>query len=391
MAKYDFDQIIERRGTGAVKVDALEERFGRADIIPLWVADMDFLSPPSVIQRIVERAQHGIFGYACAEQSYYDSIINWLNDYHYWKIQQDWITFVPGIVKGIAFAINCFVKKDEKVIIQTPVYPPFSSVPRINGREVVTNPLKVVDGKFEIDYSHLESVIDAKCRMLILCNPHNPGGRVWTSEELLKLSNICAKHNILVLSDEIHSDLTLNGNKHIPFASISEQAAMNSLTFMAPSKTFNIAGIVSSYSVIPNPLLRKSFNAFLERAELDSGHIFSYLAAEAAYDGGREWLEEMKKYLWDNICFVKEYLGKHIPQIVPMIPEASFLIWLDCRKLGLTQDELVSLFVNDAKLALNNGLTFGKEGAGFMRLNVGCPRSVLERAMKNLEEAVNNK
>ena len=392
MGKFNFDEIIDRRGTDALKTDALTERYGDADLIPMWVADMDFKSSPAIIDAIIKRAQHGIFGYTKAPQSYYNAIVNWLNSYHHWSIKQEWITFVPGVVKGIAFCIDSFLSAGDKIAIQSPVYPPFRHVPQMHQYEVLNNNLKLENSRFEIDFDNLAEILsDEKCKLFILCNPHNPGGRVWTSDELKKIADLCYENNVLVLSDEIHADLYFNGHHHTPFASVSDKAAMNSITLMAPSKTFNIAGIISSFSVIPNPAILKKFNDFLNLSELSAGHIFAYTAAEAAYNHGREWLEEAKEYIWENIMFTDKYLKENIPQIKAMIPEASFLIWLDCRELQLTQKDLVDMFVKDAKLALNDGISFGQGGEGFMRLNVGCPRSILEKALENLKKAVSQK
>lgn len=391
MAKYNFDQVVNRKGTHALKVDVLKERFGSEDLIPLWVADMDFLSPPEITEAIIERAKHGIFGYTCPCEQYYNSIINWLEKYHGWKVEKDWLSFIPGIVKGIAFVVDCFTERNASVIIQPPVYHPFNIVPTLNHRRVVDNPLILEAGKYKMDFEDLKKNIDPECKIMILCNPHNPGGRVWTKDELIELAEICYDNNILVISDEIHSDLAYDGHKHVPFASVSEKAAQNSITFMAPSKTFNIAGIVSSFSVIPNEKLRNKFHAYLKKSELEEGHIFAYIAATAAYTKGGEWLKEAKEYLWGNIRLVDNYLKENIPQIKAMIPEASFLVWLDCRELGLSQKELVSLFVDDAKLALNDGSMFGQGGEGFMRMNIGSPRSVIEQALFNLKKAIDNK
>ena len=388
MGKYNFDQVIDRRGTNALKTDVLKERYGSEDLIPLWVADMDFLSPPAVTEAIIERAKHGLFGYTCPSQEYYNSIINWVKRSHDWTLDQQWITFIPGIVKGIAFVIDCFSTKEDRVIIQPPVYHPFRIIPGLHQRKVVDNPLVLEAGQYKMDLSDLKKRIDTSSQILILCNPHNPGGRVWTKEELADLAEICYDNGILVISDEIHSDMAFENNKHVPFASVSEKAAQNSITFMAPSKTFNIAGIVSSYSIIPNEKIRTQFNNYLKSSELEEGHIFAYLAAQAAYEKGEEWLTEAKDYIWGNIQFVDQFLKANIPQIKAMIPEASFLIWLDCTELNLTQKDLVSLFVKDAKLALNDGTMFGKGGEGFMRLNVGSPRSVIEKALNNLKAAI---
>lgn len=391
MAKYNFDQILDRRGTNALKTDVLKERYGSDDLIPLWVADMDFLSPPAVSEAIIERAKHGLFGYTCPCQGYYNSIINWVKRNHDWNIDQQWITFIPGIVKGIAFVLDCFSTKEEHVIIQPPVYHPFRIIPTLHQRKVIDNPLVLEAGQYKMDLVDLKKRIDSSTKILILCNPHNPGGRVWTKQELVDLAEICYDNGILVISDEIHSDMAFGDNKHIPFASVSDKAAQNSITFMAPSKTFNIAGIVSSYSIIPNDKIRTKFNNYLRSSELEEGHIFAYLAAQAAYEKGEEWLTEAKDYIWGNILFVEKFMKTNIPQIKTMIPEASFLVWLDCRELNLSQKDLVSLFVKDAKLALNDGVMFGKGGEGFMRLNVGSPRSVIEKALNNLKTAINNK
>lgn len=390
MAKYNFDQIVDRKNTNALKVEVLKERFGKSDLISMWVADMDFLSPPAITEAIIERAKHGIFGYTCPSSEYYSSIVNWVEKYHNWKIKSEWIGFIPGIVKGIAFAIDCFSTADQSVIIQPPVYHPFKIVTDAYKRRLVNNPLKLEAGKYVMDYDDLKNKIDKLARILILCNPHNPGGRVWTKEELIQIADICYDNNILVISDEIHADLVAKNYKHIPFASVSDKAAQNSITFMAPSKTFNIAGIVSSFSIIPNDEIRVKFDTYLKRSELDEGHIFAYLAAQVAYQECDEWLSELKDYIESNVELVDSYLKENIPQIKVMKPEASFLIWLDCRDLKLSQAQLVSLFVDKANLALNNGEMFGKEGVGFMRMNVGCSAQIIKKALNNLKEAVDN-
>jgi len=391
MAKYNFDQIIDRKGTNAVKIEALSEIYGREDLIPLWVADMDFQSPPEISEVIMERAKHGMYGYTIPGQKFFDSIINWLDVNHDWKIEQEWLSFIPGIVKGIAFVTDCFSEKNDSIIIQPPVYHPFRIIPTLHHRRIVDNKLILESGKYKMNLDELKNQIDSSCKILILCNPHNPGGRVWTKSELIELAEICSDKNILVISDEIHSDLAYTGNKHIPFATVSETAAQNSITFMAPSKTFNIAGISSSFSVVPNEKLRKAFYDYLEKSELGHGHIFAYIATQAAYEKGDEWLKELKEYLWENITLVDSYLKKNIPQIKAMIPEASYLVWLDCRELNLSQQELVSFFVNEAGLALNDGAMFGAGGEGFMRMNIGSPRSIIEKALNNLKLAVDKR
>lgn len=391
MAVYNFDEIIDRNGTNCLKVDALQERYGSSDLIPLWVADMDFKAPPAVIDAIIKRAQHGIFGYTRPSQEYHDSIRNWLDKHHDWQIKQEWTSFIPGIVKGIGFVVSCFTDRNDKIIIQPPVYHPFRIIPTLQHREVIDNELILKENRYYMDLEGLKNKIALGAKILILCNPHNPGGRVWTKQELIDLAEICYDNNVLVISDEIHADLAHKGHKHIPFATVSDKAAMNSITFMAPSKTFNIAGIVSSFSVIPNQKIRDKFHAYLESFELEEGYIFAYTATQAAYQHGEEWLVQAKEYIWGNIQFVDNYLKENIPQIKAMIPDASYLIWLDCRDLNLSQPQLEDLFVNKAKLALNTGTMFGKGGEGFMRLNVGSPRSILAKALAQLKDAVNNK
>ena len=364
MKQYNFDEVIERRGTSCVKYDTLEKDFGNADLIPLWVADLDFRTPDFIIDAIKKRCEHEIFGYTFAPESYYNSIINWVHYKHQWDIRQEWISYIPGIVKGIGFVLQCFTQPGDKVIIQPPVYHPFRIVPENMRREVVYNPLKRVNGIYEMDFEHLESVIDDRCKVLIVCNPHNPGGIVWKKETLEQLAEICAKHHLLVISDEIHAE------------------------FMAPSKTFNIPGIVTSYSIIPDEQIRNTFYSFMEAGEFNDGTLFAYVATEAAYTYGAEWLQQMRAYVMDNVRFVDAYLQGHIPQIKVYLPQASFLIWLDCHELGLSQPELVNLFKDKAGLLLNEGSMFGPGGEGFMRMNVGCPRSVLVTALEALKKAI---
>ncbi|MDL2221864.1 PatB family C-S lyase [Parabacteroides sp. OttesenSCG-928-N08] len=391
MTKYNFDEVIDRKGTDCVKVDMLKEAFGREDLMPLWVADMDFRTPDFIVEALKERCKHELFGYTFPSDDYYESITNWLLYKYNWKVEREWLHYIPGIVKGIAMALYCFTRPGDKVIIQPPVYHPFRLVPESMEREVVNNPLKLVDGRYEMDFEQLESVIDPQCKVLILCSPHNPGGVVWSKETLAKLAEICVRHNILVISDEIHSEMAYPQFKHHPFATVSEAAASCCITFMAPSKTFNIAGIVTSYTVIPNPELREQFFRYLGAGEMAGGSLFSYEATRAAYTYGAEWLQQMRMYVMENVNFVEKFLNTHIPQIKVYPPQASFLVWLDCRELGLSQRALVTLFTEKAGLALNDGVMFGREGKGFMRLNVGCARSILDKALNALKKAVDTK
>ncbi len=391
MKQYNFDEIVDRRGTDSVKVDELKELFGRDDLLSLWVADMDFRTPDFIVNALKKRCEHEVFGYTFASDTYYESIMTWLDYKYNWRIQREWLSYIPGIVKGIGFTLDCFTNPGDKVIIQPPVYHPFRLVPEQMGRQVVNNPLKLVNGRYEMDFDHLESIIDEGCKVFILCSPHNPGGIVWSKETLIRLAEICDRHNILVISDEIHSEMAYPQAKHHPFPTVSEKAASCAITFMAPSKTFNIAGIVSSYSIIPNDILREKFYAFLNARGLSEGTIFAYTATMAAYTYGAEWLQQMRHYVIANGNYVDEFLQRNIPKIKAYPPQASFLLWLDCRELGLSQEALVDLFVNKAGLALNDGSMFGPGGEGYMRMNIGCPRSVLDKAMNALKKAVDKK
>lgn len=389
MEKYDFDKVIDRRGTNALKLEVLKDRYGRSDLIPLWVADMDFETPGFITEAIRKRLEHSLFGYTVEPEELWPTVAGWIGSHHGWKVDKKWLTFIPGIVKGIGMVVNLFVKEDEKVIIQPPVYHPFRLVPQGNDREVVFNPLRENgDGTYSMDFENLEKVADEKCRLLILSNPHNPGGIVWNRDTLIRLADFCYRRHILVISDEIHCDMALWGNRHIPFASVSDEAAACSITFGAPSKTFNIAGIVSSYAIVPNDTIREKFFSWLSANKLNEPTLFAPIATVAAFSQGDEWRKAMLHYIEGNVDFVTDYCATHIPSVKPLRPQASFLVWLDCRALKLDHEQLVDLFVNKARLALNDGEMFGTEGKGFMRMNVASPRSVLEKAMEQLREAV---
>lgn len=389
MENYDFDKVIDRTGTNAVKLEALQRLYGRTDLLPLWVADMDFETPSFITEALRQRLEHSLFGYTEMPDNYWAVVADWIESHHNWKVEQEWLTYIPGIVKGIGMVVNFFVKEDEKVIIQPPVYHPFRLTPQGNGRQVVYNPLREeADGTYSMDFENLEAVADEKCRVLLLSNPHNPGGIVWNRETLVRLADFCYKHHILVVSDEIHCDIALWGNKHIPFASVSAEAAACSITFGAPSKTFNIAGIVSSYAIVPNEEIRRPFYHWLEANELNEPTLFAPIATIAAFSQGEQWRQEMLRYIEGNIRLVMEYCSVHIPQVKALCPQASFLVWLDCRKLGLNHEQLVNLFVDRAHLALNDGEMFGTGGEGFMRMNVASPRSVIRQALEQLAEAV---
>ena len=389
MGQYDFDSIIERRGTGALKTDALQQRYGNAGLLPLWVADMDFATPPFIVDALKKRMEHPIFGYTVEPDDFWPCVQDWILEHHSWKVEREWLTYIPGIVKGIGMAINAFLAPDEKVIIQPPVYHPFRLVPQGNGREVVYNPLREnPDGSYSMDFKNLEQVCDDKCRMLILSNPHNPAGILWDKDTLARLARFCHSRGIIVISDEIHCDMALWGGRHIPFASSCEQAAQCSITFGSPSKTFNIAGIVSSYAIVPEQELRKKFYGYLSANEYNDPPIFSPIATIAAFRNGEQWRKEMLEYVEGNILALEQYCRQYIPEIKPLRPQASFLVWLDCRALGLAHEQLVSLFVDKAGLALNDGEMFGQGGQGFMRMNAGCPRATLMQALEKLRSAL---
>ena len=388
-SRYDFDRRIERHGTDSVKYDGLAETYGRGDLMPLWVADMDFETPDFILDALRRRLEHPVLGYTLEPADYRPAIIDWIRTHHGWEVRPEWIAYIPGIVKGIGMAVNRLLAPDERVVIQPPVYHPFRLVPEGNGREVVCNPLRErPDGSYEMDFENLERVVDAKCRMLILSNPHNPGGIVWDRATLVRLADFCAARGMIVLADEIHCDLALWGARHIPFASVSEAAARCSITFGAPTKTFNIAGVVSSYAIVSDETLRRRSFAWLEANELDAPNLFAPIATIAAFRHGEAWRREVVRYIEGNVEEVIAFCARELPAIRPLRPRASYLVWLDCRALGLGHEELVRLFVERAGLALNDGAMFGKEGEGFMRLNVGAPRAVIRRALERLHDAV---
>ena len=384
--KYNFDEVIDRRGTSAIKVEGVKEIWGRDDLLPLWIADMDFATAPFVTEAIRRRLENPVLGYTAKPDSYYQAIINWNKSRYGLDVEKEMIHFVPGIVPGLGMALNTFTQPGDKVMIQPPVYGPFHWLNTRADRTLVTNPLKLVDGTYRMDMEAFREQVKG-CKVFILCNPHNPGGIVWTEEELNEVAEICYEEGVLVFSDEIHADLTLPPHKHRPFALVSEKARMNSVTFMSPSKAFNMPGLTASHALVFNSKLRRKFHAFLESCELNLGHVFAFLAVEAAYSNGTEWLDQCLAYIQGNIDYVDAFTREHTPKIKVIRPQASFLVWLDCCEMGLSQEALVDFFVDKAHLALNDGTAFGQEGTGFMRLNVATSRTVLEQAMKQLAEA----
>ena len=384
--KYNFDEVIDRRGSDSLKLEALLPRWGREDLIPMWVADMDFRTPPFIIDSVKKRIECEIFGYTEKPNTWYQSIINWQKKRHQLAITKEMISFIPGVVPAIVMAIEAFTKVGEQVLIQPPVYYPFAAAIRNTGRKVITNPLLLGNLQYYIDFDDFEKKVKT-CKLFIFCNPHNPGGRVWSKEELEKLAAICLKYQVLMISDEIHADLTLPSYKHISLASLSEEIAMNTVTFSSASKTFNMAGLASAYAIIPNPQVRQKFLDKTVGYMLTDGNIFAFQTTVAAYEQGEEWLNQLLAYVQGNIDFLTQYIDQYLPKVKYIVPQASYLVFLDFRALGLSQKELVSFCTNKAHLALVDGSVFGEEGKGFMRINLASPRSVIEKALEQLKEA----
>ncbi|ASB50768.1 MalY/PatB family protein [Alkalitalea saponilacus] len=384
-----FDTILNREETRSIKLEYRERLYGSSDVIPLWVADMDFAAPPAVQEAIVNRTKHPIYGYTNRPKPFFEAIQNWLSRRFNWEVDQSWIEFSPGVVPNLGLAVQAFTKPGEGVIIQPPVYPPFFGVVKDFDREVVENPLiEQQEGYYVMDYDHLEEVASKpENKLLLLCHPHNPVGRVWTTEELIRMGEICKKHNVIIISDEIHCDLVLYGNKHIPLATISPELAEITLTCMAPSKTFNLAGFSTSYMISSNPDLLKAARAQVMGYHLHMGNTFGALALEAAYNHSEYWLEELIDYIEGNMDFVTDFIKTEMPEVKARKPEATYLLWMDFRSWKMKSTELKNFMVNEAGLGLNDGVTFGKEGRGFMRMNLASPRSVIEKAMTQMKSA----
>jgi aminotransferase class I and II len=384
---YNFDEVVCRKHTDALKLEALAPRWGRTDLLPMWVADMDFKTPPFIVEVMKKRMECEVFGYTAKPESWYEAIISWQKRRHKWTITKEMISFVPGVVPALAMAVQAFTQRGEKVMIQQPVYNPFAQVIRNNHRELVNCPLELKDGQYHINFKLFEKKIKG-CKLFLFCHPHNPGGRVWTREELKKVATICAQNNVIIVADEIHADLTLLPYEHIPFASVSEEAKQNSVVFASPSKAFNMAGLATSYAVIANPTLRRRFESYVEGNELAGGNVFAFNTVVAAYNKGEEWLQQMLTYVQGNIDEVVSYIKENIPQLKVIIPQASYLVFIDFSALQLNQKDIVALCTNRAHLALNDGSIYGEEGNGYMRINLACPRSVVRQALAQLKDAI---
>lgn len=388
--KYNFDKVIDRSNTYAVKYDERMKNFGTDDIIPLWIADMDFETAQPIIDAIKKRAEHGIYGYVSKPDSYFQAFCDWQKKRNNWDVNKELVSFSPGVVPSLSAIVREFTSENDTVLIQTPVYPEFYDVAEVWGRTVIENQLIENDGIYSIDFKDFEEKLKQGPKLFIFCNPQNPVGRVWTRDELTKITDLCLKYNVLIVSDEIHADLMLWGNKHIPTATISKPINDITITCTSCSKTFNLAGLQASYAVFPNKESKNKFDTFWRNLEIHRNNCFSLVGLETAYKEGEEWLEQLIPYLEGNIEYIRDYCKNNIPQIKPAKPESTYLVWLDCRELGLNNEELKNFMINKAQLGLNAGNSFSRSLSGFMRMNVACPRSILEKAMKQLEEAVKN-
>jgi cystathionine beta-lyase len=388
MENYNFDEFIDRKNTSCIKWDYTKEFLGEADVLPMWVADMDFKTPDFIIDAVKERANHEIFGYSMRPPGYYQSIVDWVKNLHGWKIEKDWIVFSPGIVPAVNMAVLAFTQPGDEIIVQPPVYFPFFTAVTDHNRKLIYNQLRLEKERYFIDFNDLKKKITAHTKMIIISNPHNPVGRAWTQNELTELAEICLKHKILILSDEIHSDLVFKPNRHCVLANLSGEIADHTLTMMAPSKTFNLAGMSTSSVIISNSVLRDTFKKTLDSIHLGLGNIFGAVASEAAYSFGNDWLDQMLDYVKGNVDYVDEFLKSQLPQVKMVQPEATYMVWLDFRDLKLSRNELNELILKKAKLGLNDGEVFGPGGEGFQRMNLACPRSYVETAMNQLKAAV---
>lgn len=387
--KYDFDTIIDRKNTNSLKYDFAVERGKPEDILPLWVADMDFKAPDEVLDALHNCVEHGIFGYSEVKQDYFDVLHGWFYEHFNWDTKQEWLIKTPGVVFAITLAIRAFTREEDGVLIQQPVYYPFEETIVLNKRKPVVNYLVYHEGNYTIDFKMFEQqIVNEKVKLFILCNPHNPVGRVWTVEELRQLGEICLKHGVLIVSDEIHCDFTYPGYRHTVFASIHDSFSEHTITCTSPSKTFNLAGLQVSNIFIQNEKIRKQFNLELEKSGYSQLNTLGLAACKAAYQYGGTWLEELKEYLNGNLTFLREYLCNNLPRIKLVEPEGTYLVWLDCSGLNLSAAQMKELIIDKAGLWLDSGRIFGKNGTGFERMNIACPRATLQRALKQLHDAV---
>lgn len=385
---FDFDKILDRRNTDCVKYDGLSDVFGCTDILPMWVADMDFQSPPVVLEAARKCCEQGVFGYTFRSEEGKSAFKTWVGRRYHWEPDLAWLSTSPGIVTALAISVRAFTEAGDKILIMTPVYPPFHSVVKDNQRELVCSSLKQDEtGKYQVDWEDFEAKLRTGVRMFILCNSHNPVGRAWTRQELQRMGELCCRYEVMIVSDEIHADLALFGNPHTMMASVSKEIADRTLTAMAPSKTFNIAGMMNSVVIASNPEILAKYNHELLALHLDLGNIFGHVTLKAAYQYGEEWLGEMIHYLEGNVEFALDYFRRELPDIRVAKPEGSFLLWLDFRNTGFSHEECGRRLLEIGKIGLNDGKEFGQEGEGFRRMNIGCPRSILEEGLKRIKKA----
>ncbi|MFC5402786.1 MalY/PatB family protein [Cohnella soli] len=385
--KYDFDKRMDRSGTASYKWDQSEKLFGRADILPLWVADMDFEAPKEVVDAIKQRADLGIYGYTFRTQDYFDAVSGWLDRRHGWKIEQEWITSSPGVVPALSLLVLAMTEPGDGIILQSPVYYPFYDVIKMNGRNVVDNALVLENGQYRMDFERLERQAQDGAKMLLLCSPHNPGGRVWKREELERIGEICDKYGVFVVVDEIHHDLVFSGHKHLPYASLSDKFAQHSATCIATSKTFNLAGLQTASVIIPNDEVRRKYNALLKTLSIHMESFFGLTAVVSSYNHGEQWLEQLLVYLEGNLDTLEDFISKRLPQVKVIRPEATYLVWMDCTALSDKPQELKRLMFEEAGVAFSEGSVFGKQGAGYLRVNLACPRSLLLEALEKFANA----
>ncbi|QCK84108.1 pyridoxal phosphate-dependent aminotransferase [Geobacillus kaustophilus NBRC 102445] len=384
---FPFDRVIDRRGTLSVKWDDVHRVFGREDVWPMWVADMDFPAPKEVQEALRQRVEHGVFGYTVIPDSLKEAVCQWLERRHDWTIDPSWLVFAHGVVPAVAAAIEAFSEPGDRIIVFSPVYRPLFDLVRRHDRTLLFSPLRLEEDNYAIDWDDLERKLpDAK--LLILCHPHNPGGKSWTKEELERLGELCLKHGVFVLSDEIHADLTLPPAKHTPFASLHPDLAAQSATFRAPTKTFNLAGLQAAEVILPDESRRRAFRLVQQRHGFFTLNAFAIVGAEAAYRHGGPWLDALLDYLRQNIDMTVAYLAEHLPPLRPVRPQATYLVWIDCRGLGLSEAELKRRLLETGKLAVEFGSKFGQEGVGFIRLNIACPRPTLEEGLRRLATAL---
>ncbi|NFP68686.1 PatB family C-S lyase [Clostridium sporogenes] len=385
--KYDFDEIIDRSNNRAAKYDERVKKFGTNEVIPLWIADMDFRIAQPIIDACKRKAEEGLWGYTSRPDSYFKAVQEWEKKRNQWDVDVSLMSWSLGVVPALSAIVKVFSHTGDKILIQTPVYSEFYDVTEAWGRVVVENQLIEKNRKWHVDFEDFEKKAK-ECKIFLLCNPHNPLGIVWEPEELKRMAEICIANDVLLVSDEIHSDLIFHGKKHTPIATLSKEIAKKIITCVSATKTFNLAGLQASTTIFPNEQMKQKFDDFWINMDIQRNNAFSSVAMEAAYNEGEEWLTQLLAYISENFDFIKEYFDENIPKIKPNVPDATYLVWLDCRELGMSNEELRGFMIHKAGLGLNEGCSFGRSLSGYMRLNAACPRSVLEQALKQLKEAI---